>query len=839
MAWNIGAIVARFRVDTTQWRGATRTVKGDLRTISKEIMLLGVALTGFGLGVLREFGRFDRAIREALAVSTVTADQFREMSRMAEDMSVQINKAAVETAKGFYYLGSAGLTATEQMQSFATVNKMARAMTVDVGVAAEGLVDVMKGFNITFAESNRVADTLVKTVITSNQVFSELDKALSYISSTANLANNTLAETAAMLGVMANAGIKGSYAGVALRRSITNLMSPTSEMRDLMFEMGIHIYDATGRMKPFIQIVGELSDQLRGASAEYKNIVFEILFGRRAIAGQIKIFEYGSVALAQYARELANAGGTMDEVVEKQMKAFLHQIGRIRRQVQVATRSIGQMLVPAIQNLGDYIQPRLKDFDDWVNLNTKLITSIMKIGAVVAGLTAVLAPLMLIMPGIIATFTSLVHILVSPIGLFVVVLYTLRTIWGKSLKEMSDNAKGVFEVIGDNWNNLMDAITGTFGGAFDYIISSFIYLSKVASASMNVIANAMLAASPFTSIFERPGYMAAAKESMKNLTETVNKGMMEMYTPITGMLRGFVPYKAELKAWAPKLKSMMSEFTDDMKAQFKKDFASFIAFMQAQFPAFAAALEQLKNLWEIWFGPKGYFSGIQLPAWKFDFDNLFTDEETEKLNKLFKDLATHSSSAFERMWTESIRRTTLNMKKQIVAFSEMHQEMIDGWANAFDQFMQQGSSFYDFMDNIFGSVYKSFTRMVSQMLANEMWLQLFGVRDVEGDIVNWRGAMRLFGKTGMWNRMFGKPEPTYSNFYQPLGPMPEITTPGLGMFAGKAALPSVVLNITNEGAPVDVEIGAQKAVGDTIIVDAVMRAAETNTTFRRTFVNKE
>ena len=302
----------------------------------------------------------------------------------------------------------------------------------------------------------------------------------------------------------------------------------------------------------------------------------------------------------------------------------------------------------------------------------------------------------------------------------------------------------------------------------------------------------------------------------------------------------------ETESAADKIKDTSQKYFGMVIEQFKTDIAGIIIAISNQYPELKTAFEKLKALLDIWFGPKGYFKGVELPAWKFDFAEIFTAEEEEKLTQLFKELAKRTSSGFERMWTESIRRTTLNMKKQIVAFSEMHQEMIDGWANAFDQLMQHGASFYDFMDDIFGSVYKSFTRMVSQMLANELWLQLFGVRDVEGDIVNWQGALRLFGKTGMWNRMFGGAgaKPGYANFYPPLGQPPDLSPPSLsgGGYEGlgaRKAVPTVVLNITNEGAPVDVEMGAQKAVGDTIIVDAVMRAAETNTTFRRTFVNKE
>ncbi|GAG85044.1 unnamed protein product, partial [marine sediment metagenome] len=73
MAWNLGAIVVRFLADTTGWSKGHKLVKADIRALGREITVLGTALTGFATITVKEFGSFDKAMRESTAVSDITA----------------------------------------------------------------------------------------------------------------------------------------------------------------------------------------------------------------------------------------------------------------------------------------------------------------------------------------------------------------------------------------------------------------------------------------------------------------------------------------------------------------------------------------------------------------------------------------------------------------------------------------------------------------------------------------------------------------------------------------------------------------------------------------------
>jgi len=333
-------------------------VDGILGRVSKKMADVTAAVGamvgtvgGVALVAMKTYGSFERAMRRATAVSDATEQQFRTMSRMAEEQSMRLNVAAVNAADAFYYLGSAGLSVTEQMQAFVPVVTLAKAGVISAAEAAENMVDTIKGFRMSFADTRKVADVMTQAVISSNMNFTQLGQTLELVAGVSHIMNNSLEDTVAVIAHMANVGIKASMAGTSLRRALLNLGAPTTAGRKMLKHWGVAVYDAEGRMKPFIRILGELNDKLKHASEEQRNMAFRVLFGARAISGQVAVFQTGKEALEEYANSLRNAGGATERVAQRQLKAFLEQLGRIWRQIKNLTRHVGEMLAPGFLRL--------------------------------------------------------------------------------------------------------------------------------------------------------------------------------------------------------------------------------------------------------------------------------------------------------------------------------------------------------------------------------------------------------------------------------------------------------------------------------------------------------
>lgn len=358
---------ARFSDVMGTVEGVLGRVSKTMESVTRRARLMFLSATSSAIVAARTYGTFERAMRRATAVSEATEQQFYKMSQMAEEQSKRLNVAAVNAADAFYYLGSAGLNVTEQMQAFIPVLTMAKAGVISAAEAAENMVDTIKGFRMGFDEAGRVADVMTKAVISSNMNFTQLSQTLELVAGVAHIMNNSIEDTVAVIAHMANVGIKASMAGTSLRRALLNLGAPTTAGRKMLDKLGVSVYDIEGKMKPFVKILGELNEVLKYASEEQRNMAFRVLFGARAISGQVAVFQTGAKALTEYADSLRDSAGATERVAGKQLVAFLEQMGRVWRQFKMLVRHIGEIVAPAFLRLGDFLDDALIKLTEYVD----------------------------------------------------------------------------------------------------------------------------------------------------------------------------------------------------------------------------------------------------------------------------------------------------------------------------------------------------------------------------------------------------------------------------------------------------------------------------------------
>lgn len=320
------------------------------------------------------FGDFERAMRKATAVSDVTEKQFRKMSEMARAEAIRLNLDATQAADAFYFLGSAGLSVKQQMEAFVPVLTLVKAGVSSVGETAENLVDIMVGFKIPFTQAGYVADVLAKAATSAQATLAQFADALKEVSGIGRMTHNTLEEMTSAIAVLASVGFKGSRAGFMMRRILLRLMAPMSDVRKLMDKYRISIYNSQGKMKPFIRLVGELSEALKGVGEEQRNIAFKTIFGQRAIAGQIQIFDKGEKALGEYTQSLKDSADTAQKIADKQLNSLLEQFGRLRKMLKDIFITVGGALAPAFRMLIDILQEANKKTGDFVKKNQASIT---------------------------------------------------------------------------------------------------------------------------------------------------------------------------------------------------------------------------------------------------------------------------------------------------------------------------------------------------------------------------------------------------------------------------------------------------------------------------------
>src|SRR5699024_7017025 len=137
-----------------------------------------------------------------------------------------------------------------------------------------------------------------------NTDVSGLGEAFKMVAPVAGALGYSLEDTSVALGLMANAGVKGSAAGTALRSALTNLVKPTAQMEKEMKKIGIEVKDSNGEMKPLDTLLQDMRKSFANLSEDQKANAAATIFGKEAMSGMLAVLMLVMLILINYQKLL-------------------------------------------------------------------------------------------------------------------------------------------------------------------------------------------------------------------------------------------------------------------------------------------------------------------------------------------------------------------------------------------------------------------------------------------------------------------------------------------------------------------------------------------------------
>lgn len=221
-----------------------------------------------------------------------------------------------EVAEAMKTLTLAGLSAAEVSGSIKDVLNFSLAGDVGIKDAADALTTIATAFGVTAQGFNYVSDTISKAAAESKSSVESMASAFKTAAVINQQYGVTIEETAVGLSLLANAGIKGTSAGTALKNMYADLSGRTKHVRDALKELGVTAFDPlTGKMRETGAVFKEMLQAL-----ETKNTpdggrkILGRIFGERGEKEAFAIIE----ALRTKAKETStDVGNAYDELLNK------------------------------------------------------------------------------------------------------------------------------------------------------------------------------------------------------------------------------------------------------------------------------------------------------------------------------------------------------------------------------------------------------------------------------------------------------------------------------------------------------------------------------------------
>ena len=384
MALNLGDIIVRLGLDTGQFTRDMRAAQRAMQGAGAGMRQAGTALTAsvtlpilaVGAAALKFASDFDAAMSQSVAImaefsskSEMTMESQAalrgEMEQVARTVAKDLNLAAADSARSFFFLASAGLTAQQQIAALPQVAAFAKAGMFDFATATDLATDAQSALGLTVSDSQqnlanltRVTDVLVKANTLANASVEQFSTALTTKAGAAlKVANKSIEEGVAVLAAFADQGIKAQDAGTALNIVLRDLSSKALLNQAAFKTAGVAVFNAEGNYRNMADIIGDLEGALAGMSdAQKKATLLQLGFADKSVIF-LQTLLGSSEAIREYQASLEEAGGTTQEVAEKQLKAFNEQLGLVQKRVIDAAITLGQALMPIVLDLADAMDP--------------------------------------------------------------------------------------------------------------------------------------------------------------------------------------------------------------------------------------------------------------------------------------------------------------------------------------------------------------------------------------------------------------------------------------------------------------------------------------------------
>ena len=300
--------------------GKAKTSESSLSSTFKKVGTAVAAafsaqkIIDFGVQSVNTLQGFEDSMLKVQSLSGATADQYQQLSDAALHYGSTTAWTSQNVADAMGYMALAGFDTNEILSATPGVLSLASASGEDLATVSDILTDAMTGFGDSASDATRYADVLATTQAKSNTTVGMLGEAFTYVSSLAGTYSYSLEDVSTALGVMANAGVKGSMAGTSLSSVITRLGTNTSGARDAIEALGVQFYNTDGTARPLGDVLVDLCDATANMTTEQKASLASTVAGAEAQKGLLAILNQGSSAYTDLNQKLKESSGNADEM---------------------------------------------------------------------------------------------------------------------------------------------------------------------------------------------------------------------------------------------------------------------------------------------------------------------------------------------------------------------------------------------------------------------------------------------------------------------------------------------------------------------------------------------
>ena len=557
-------------------------VGNSIAGAGKKMMGVTTVIGGVGVAAVKTAADFDSAMSQVAAVSGATGKDFDALRSKAREMGSKTKFSATEAAEAMNYMAMAGWKTEDMLGGIEGVMNLAAASGEDLATTSDIVTDALTAFGLSAKDSGHFADILAAASSNANTNVSMMGETFKYCAPIAGALGFSAEDTAEAIGLMANAGIKSSQAGTALRTIMNNLAGDVKISGKAIGDVTIATTNADGSMRDLSDILADCRTAFSGLTESEKAQAAESLVGKNAMSGFLALMNAGEGDIEKLSSAIDNCDGSAEKMAMTMQDNLAGQLTILKSQLQELAISFGDILMPAIRSIVSKLQgfvDKLNGMDEGTKRTIVTIallvasigplliiigTTISKIGVAMQGFvklangvsklkvaiqggTGVLGKLGAALGGVSAPVLAVVAVIAVLVAAFVHLWRTnegfrdaIIGTWNRIKDTISGFCQGIVDrlnalgfqftdivdVLKTVWDGFCQILAPIFEGVFNHIANILSTVTGVITGILDV----------FIGIFT--GNWSQAWTGVKEIFSSIWNGISSFFTNIMNVIRG-------------------------------------------------------------------------------------------------------------------------------------------------------------------------------------------------------------------------------------------------------------------------------------------------------------
>lgn len=533
--------------------GKMENLGNSIAGVGKTIMPISTAVGGLGIAAVKTAADFDSAMSQVAAVSGATGNDLQSLRDKAREMGEKTKFSASEAAQAMNYMAMAGWKSKDMISGIDGIMNLAAASGEDLATTSDIVTDALTAFGLSAADSGHFADILATASSNANTNVSMMGETFKYCAPIAGALGFSAEDTAEAIGLMANAGIKSSQAGTALRTIMNNLAGEVKISGQAIGDVTIATTNADGSMRSLSDILADCRVAFGGLTESEKAQAAESLVGKNAMSGFLALMNAAPADIEKLSGAIDNCDGTAEKMaairnIVTKIQEFVDKLNGMDEGTREMVLKIGLLVAalgPFLVILGTTIAKigtAMKGFVQLVNGFNKLKVAVQggtglfgKMGAAIGGISAPVVAVVAVIGTLVAAF---LHLWNTNEGFREAIIGTWNTIKETvstfcqgivdRLNALGFSFQDITQVLSAVWNGFCSLLAPVFEGAFQAI-------AAVLSTVLNVLTGIL---DVFIGLFT--GNWSQMWSGIQTIFSGVWEGIKGVLSAAVGIIQGIV-----------------------------------------------------------------------------------------------------------------------------------------------------------------------------------------------------------------------------------------------------------------------------------------------------------